>query len=51
MTNYREKILIMIEEGQITADMAVEMMVRWMSSEDIGWMLDAHALLDEEEEE
>ena len=44
MTDYREELLIMIENGLITAETAVEMMVRWMTSDDIAEMLDANEL-------
>ena len=44
MTDYREELLIMIENGVITAETAVEMMVRWLTSDEIAEMLDANQL-------
>lgn len=43
-TDYREYLVELVEHGELDPSTVVNMVVRWMTSDDIGEMLDAHEL-------
>lgn len=44
--NYRDKLLEMIDDGNLDPMMALTMCIKWMSNDDVGEMLDANELSD-----
>lgn len=44
--DYRDKLLEMIDDGNLDPMMAVTMCIKWMSNDDVGEMLDANELSD-----
>lgn len=44
--DYRDKLLEMIDDGNLDPMMALTMCIKWMSNDDVGEMLDANELSD-----
>ena len=44
--DHRDKLLEMVDDGNLDPMMALTMCIKWMSNDDVGEMLDANELSD-----
>mgnify|MGYP000238671477 CR=1 FL=1 len=51
MTDNRDKLIELVEDGNLDPMMALTMCVKWMSDDDVGEMLDANELSERFDEE
>jgi len=51
MTDNRDKLIELVEDGNLDPMMALTMCVKWMSEDDVGEMLDANELSERFDEE